>query len=154
MNNDEPTLRVLCADDNHDTADSLAVLFEMAGFEAMTRYDGPSALAAADKYCPDVCVLDLNMPGMAGDEVGRRIRSGPSGPGTVLVALTGLPEEEAVRRTAEAGFDLHLTKPVDPERLANTVIDIVILRGPLSPPSPPRLPWPRPIEGSGSKVGG
>ena len=134
----EAALRVLCVDDNRDTADSLAVLFQIAGFEAEARYDGESALAAAEWFRPDVCVLDLNLPGLPGDEVGRQIRAAAGGAGPVLVALTGLPEDEARERTAEAGFELYLIKPVDPERLANTVIDIVILRGPASHPAKKR----------------
>ncbi|MCE9564126.1 MAG: response regulator [Planctomycetes bacterium] len=144
MLNEESMLRVLCVDDNRDTADSLAVLMQIAGFEAIACYDGPSALAAAATFHPDVCVLDLNMPGMNGDELGQRVREVDGGSNTTLVAFTGLPEEEARERTTAAGFDLHLTKPIDPERLANTVIDIVILRAPPSTRSSPRIPWPDP----------
>ncbi len=143
----DPVLRVLCVDDNHDTADTLAALLEITGFDVRACYDGRTALAVADVFQPEACVLDLNMPGMAGDELGRRIREHVWGLGIILVALTGLPEEEARKRAADAGFDLHLTKPVDPERLANILIDIVILRAPVSShPSaqilmpPPRTP--------------
>jgi len=146
----EPVLRVLCADDNPDTADSLAVLMQIAGFDARACYDGKTAIEVAERFAPDVCVLDLNMPGMPGDEVGRRVRAGACGQGTVLVALTGLPEDEGRRRASEAGFDLHLTKPIDPEKLANTIIDMVILRGPLSPAPTPRLPWPRDKQATGA----
>ncbi|WP_439625589.1 response regulator [Gemmata sp.] len=143
MPESESILKVLCVDDNRDTADSLAVLLQIAGFEAIACYDGVSALEAAAKFHPDVCVLDLNMPGMNGDELGRRVRAGEGNADTTLVALTGLPEDEARERTAAAGFDLHLTKPVDPERLANTVIDIVILRAPSpSSRSSTRIVWP------------
>ncbi len=144
MRDPESILRVLCVDDNRDTADSLAVLMQIAGFEAIACYDGASALLAAADFHPDVCVLDLNMPGMNGDELGQLVRAEKGGGDTTLVALTGLPEEEARKRTAAAGFDLHLTKPVDPERLANTVIDIVILRAPPARPSSAHIPWPAP----------
>ncbi|VTU00745.1 histidine kinase : Multi-sensor hybrid histidine kinase OS=Hydrogenophaga sp. PBC GN=Q5W_0587 PE=4 SV=1: Response_reg [Gemmataceae bacterium] len=136
----ESILKVLCVDDNRDTADSLAVLMQIAGFEAIACYDGETALAAAAEFHPDVCVLDLNMPGIKGDELGRRVRAEQGNENTTLVALTGLPEDVARERTRAAGFDLHLTKPVDPERLANTVIDIVILRTPSR--STPAIPWP------------
>lgn len=141
MPDHESILRVLCVDDNRDVADSLAVLMQIAGFEAMACYDGPSALEAVTTFQPDVCVLDLNMPGMGGDEVGQRVRSVAGRADTTLVALTGLPEEVARERTQAVGFDLHLTKPIDPEKLANTVIDIVILRSPTSLSSA-RIPWP------------
>ena len=143
----ETVLRVLCVDDNRDTADTIAALLEIAGFEARACYDGPTALAIAEKFLPEACVLDLNMPEMPGDELGKRIRQSPCGLGTLLVALTGLPEDEARRRASDAGFDLFLTKPVDPDRLANVLIDIAILRAPLSshpsafvPLPPPRNP--------------
>jgi CheY-like chemotaxis protein len=147
MRDDDPVLRVLCADDNRDTADTLVILLEIAGLEATAYYDGPSVLAAAEATHPDVLILDLGMPGLNGDEVGRRVRQSDWGRTTVLVALTGLREEEARRRTAEAGFDLHLTKPVDPAALALTVMDLVILRSPPPPPRP-REPWPRSAGGS------
>jgi len=143
MQGQESILRVLCVDDNRDVADSLAALIQIAGFEALACYDGPSALEAVTLFQPDVCVLDLNMPGMGGDEVGQRVRSVLGGADTTLVALTGLPEEEARERTRAVGFDLHLTKPIDPETLANTVIDIVILRSPTSLSSG-RICWPAP----------
>jgi len=132
MQEPESILRVLCVDDNRDVADSLAVLMQIAGFEALACYDGPSAIEAVTTFQPDVCVLDLNMPGMGGEEVGQRVRAVSGGGDTTLVALTGLPEEEARERIQAVGFDLHLTKPIDPEKLANTVIDIVILRAPTS----------------------
>jgi len=142
MHDNDPVLRILCADDDRDTADSLVVLLEIAGLEAHAYYDGMSVLTAAESKHPDVLILDLSMPGLNGDEVGRRVRAREWGRTTVLVALTGLPGEEARRRTAEAGFDLHLTKPIDPGELALTVMDLVILRGPITPMAP-REPWPR-----------
>lgn len=132
----EPVLRILCVDDDPNAADTLGVLLELAGFDARVCYDGPSALAAAPSYHPDAVILDLTMPGMDGCEVARRLRSAASknAPPFVLVALTGWDGEEARRRTAEAGFDLHLTKPVDPDQLAMLLADVVILRGTLSGP--------------------
>jgi CheY-like chemotaxis protein len=125
----EPILRVLCVDDNRDAADTLGILLEIVGFEVKVCYDGPSALAAAETFRPDAAILDLTMPGMDGDEVGRRLRARPWGKAIPLVALTALSGDDARRRTEEAGFDLHLTKPVAPDRLANVLADIVILRG-------------------------
>jgi CheY-like chemotaxis protein len=126
---DPPVLRVLCVDDHADAADSLGVLLELVGYETRVCYDGASALAAAEEFHPDACILDLTMPGMDGIEVGRRLRQRPWARNLPLVAVTALGNDEARQRTAEAGFDLHLTKPVDPDRLANVLADIVILRG-------------------------
>jgi two-component system, OmpR family, response regulator len=131
---DDSALRVLCVDDDRDAADSLAVLLELAGFQPHVCYDGPCALAAVETFQPEACILDLTMPGMSGLELSRRIRewAGRREP-PILVALTGWTGEEARRRTAEAGFDLYLTKPVDPDHLAALVTDMVILRsGPLT----------------------
>ena len=126
---DPPVLRVLCVDDNHDAADSLGVMLELVGFEAKVCYDGASALAVADEFRPDACILDLTMPGLDGVEVGRRLRERGWDRNLPLVAVTALGNDDARRRTTQAGFDLHLTKPVDPDRLANVLADIVILRG-------------------------
>lgn len=126
---DPPVLRVLCVDDHPDAADSLGVLLELVGYDTRVCYSGEAALAAADEFRPDACILDLTMPGIDGVEVGRRLRERPWARNLPLVAVTALGNEEARRRTTEAGFDLHLTKPVDPDRLANVLADIVILRG-------------------------
>jgi len=123
-----PVLRVLCVDDNRDAADSLGVLLELVGYEARVCYDGPSAIQVAEQYRPDAVILDLTMPGMDGLEVARQLRSREWARNLPLVAVTALGDEETRRRTAAAGFDLHLTKPVDPDRLANVLADIVILR--------------------------
>jgi PAS domain S-box-containing protein len=109
--------RVLVTDDNRDAADSLAVMLRLGGHEVHTAYDGHAAVEAAARLRPDVAVLDIGMPGMTGYEVARRIRSEPWGRAVVLVALTGWGQEEDKRRATEAGFDRHLTKPVDPAAL-------------------------------------
>jgi two-component system OmpR family response regulator len=139
-----PVLRVLCVDDNHDAADTLGVLLELVGFEARVCYDGQSALAEADRYRPDACILDLSMPGMDGIEVGRRLRERDWGRTLPLVALTALGDDESRNQTTRAGFDLHLTKPVDPDRLANVLADIVILRAEHWSPAPTRRGRPQP----------
>jgi len=130
---DPPVLRVLCVDDNRDAADTLGILLELVGFEAKVCYDGQTALTEADRFRPDACILDLTMPGLDGVEVGRRLRERAWGRTLPLVAVTALGDEEARRQTREAGFDLHLTKPVDPDRLANVLADIVILRSDAGP---------------------
>jgi CheY-like chemotaxis protein len=104
-------------DDNRDVADSCALLLGMAGHDVRAVYDGPTALAEARSLRPDVVLLDLGLPGMDGYEIARRLRQQSDLRDVVLVALTGWGQEEDRRRSREAGFDQHLTKPVEPEVL-------------------------------------
>jgi CheY-like chemotaxis protein len=115
--NDAATCRVLVVDDNQDSADSLALLLRLSGHEVRTAHEGQEAVAAAESFEPDVALLDLGMPTMSGYEVARRIRQHPRGGEIVLIALTGWGQQEYRRRSKEAGFDHHLTKPVDVEML-------------------------------------
>ena len=117
--------RVLVVDDNYDAADSLGMLLQYLGAEAMTVHDGNAALDAARAFQPSVMLLDLGMPGMSGLEVARRVREDPSLRHTTLVALTGWGQREDRRRTEEAGFDYHLVKPAD----LPTLQSILALRG-------------------------
>lgn len=111
--------RVLCVDDNQDSAVSTAELLELSGFETRAFHDGPAALAAVAEFRPDVCVLDLTMPGMDGLELAGRIRE-VSG-GVRLVALTALWDVTTRHRTRNAGFDDHVVKPVSRDRLLEAV---------------------------------
>jgi signal transduction histidine kinase len=104
--------RILIVDDNKDAADSMALLVETAGHSVRTAYDGHQALDLAAAFAPDTLVLDLGVPGLNGFEIARRIRRQPWGKGVALIALTGWGQEQDRRRTAEAGFDAHLIKPV------------------------------------------
>ncbi len=122
-------LRVLCVDDDPDTANSLAAYLELVGFEPYVFYDGISALEAVPEFCPDACIIDLTMPRMDGCTLARRLREWAGDRSLPLVAVTGWDDEEAHRATSAAGFDLHLAKPFDPDRLALLLADIVILRG-------------------------
>jgi CheY-like chemotaxis protein len=108
-------------DDNKDTADSEVTLLRAVGFEALACYDGPSALLAADEFRPGVCLVDLNMPGMDGDELALRLMSSPGWRPAVLVAVTAMGDEASRERTQAAGFHLHLVKPVDPRKLLEVV---------------------------------
>ncbi|WP_198119996.1 hybrid sensor histidine kinase/response regulator [Massilia rhizosphaerae] len=105
--------RILVVDDNQDAADTLAMLLEADGARARAVYDGQSALAAMPGLRPHAVLLDLGMPGMDGLEVARRIRADPAWSGVRLVALTGWGQASDRERTRGAGFDFHLTKPVD-----------------------------------------
>lgn len=109
--------RVVVADDNTDAARSLATLLRLMGHAVREANDGPSALAACVEFDPELVLLDLGMPGMSGYEVARALRGRSSTAGAVLAALTGWGADEDRRRTREAGFDHHLTKPADPEAI-------------------------------------
>jgi signal transduction histidine kinase len=109
--------RILVADDNPDARESLATLLSLSGHEVFRAQDGSDALQSAERHRPDVALLDIGMPHANGYEVARRIRGEPWGRNMVLVALTGWGQESDRRRSHEAGFDSHLTKPVDPNVL-------------------------------------
>jgi PAS domain S-box-containing protein len=109
--------RVLVVDDNRDAAQSLGMVLEMLGHEVDTAIDGPSALEVAARRCPQMVVLDIGMAGMNGYEVARRIRGQPALRNTTIVALTGYGQEADRQKSAEAGFDAHLVKPVEPSAL-------------------------------------
>jgi PAS domain S-box-containing protein len=105
--------RVLVVDDNADAADTLARLLRVQGHRVGVAHDGPAALELARSLRPEVVFLDLGMPVMDGYAVARRLRSAPEAAGALLVALTGWGQEEDRRRSKEAGFDEHVTKPAD-----------------------------------------
>jgi CheY-like chemotaxis protein len=109
-------LRVLVVDDNQDAAESLAILLRHAGCDVRTAHDGLEAVGAAAVFRPEVAILDLGLPGLNGYEVARRIRK-DLGTGVLLIAVTGWGQDEDRRRTAAAGFDHHLTKPVELDEL-------------------------------------
>jgi CheY-like chemotaxis protein len=109
-----PRRRVLIVDDNQDAAQSLCLLLQMLGeHEVRIALNGAQALAIAAELRPEIVLLDLMMPGMDGFEVAARMRREPWGRDIRLVALTGWGQEDHRRRTREAGFDRHLTKPAD-----------------------------------------
>jgi signal transduction histidine kinase len=110
--------RILLADDNRDALDSLATLLQCDGYEVHTAADGAEAFALAAECRPDVMLLDIGMPKLDGYEVARRVRAEPWGKGTVLIALTGWGQDEDRRRSREVGFDNHLVKPLDPDKLS------------------------------------
>ncbi len=113
--------RVLLADDNRDAADSLAVLLELAGHEVRVAYLGRDALTLAQEFRPDTAVLDIGMPDLNGYEVAAALRRESWGRDLRLIALTGWGQDSDRRRAREAGFDLLLVKPVDPDRLQESL---------------------------------
>jgi signal transduction histidine kinase/DNA-binding response OmpR family regulator len=117
-------LRVLVVDDNKDAAQSTALLLRLAGFEAQLAYDGAEALKAVSEFCPDAVLLDIGLPVMDGYEVARRLRAQPSAQRLVLIAASGYGQEEDQLRSIEAGFDTHLTKPLDPPHLTDLLVSL------------------------------
>jgi two-component system OmpR family response regulator len=122
--------RILYVDDNPDVADSTVSLLQVVGFEAMACYDGWTALLLAARFLPGICLIDLHMPGMDGDELAIRLREGADRTQLRLVAVTAMNDEESCERIRDAGFDLHLVKPVDPHHLPSVIASLW---------SPPRL---------------
>ena len=112
-----PTRRILVVDDNIDNAETLGLLLRLGGHQVKTAYSGPSALEAARLERPEIVMLDIGMPGMDGLEVARRLREEIGLKDVLLVAMTGYGQDEDRRRTEGAGFNTHLVKPVDLERL-------------------------------------
>ena len=109
--------RILIADDNRDSAETLAALLRMEGHEVTSVHDGPVALSVFSQLKPDVALLDIGMPGLTGYEVARRMRQSGPKVSLTLIAITGWGQDIDKERAFAAGFDHHLTKPVDPQRL-------------------------------------
>jgi two-component system, chemotaxis family, sensor kinase Cph1 len=117
--------RVLVVDDNVDAAQSLAMFLELLGHDVRVAHDGPSALALASEFTPELALLDIGLPGMDGHELARRMRAAPGLQSTMLVALTGWGTEEDKQRSREAGFDEHLIKPVDSAKLRGVLASLI-----------------------------
>lgn len=113
-----PSRRVLIADDNSDAAESLAMLLRLDGHDVAVATDGAEALRLFEQKMPDVALLDIGMPQVDGYELARRIRALSAGSDVLLVAITGWAAEEDRQRSRAAGFNHHLTKPVEPDAVA------------------------------------
>jgi PAS domain S-box-containing protein len=109
-----PARRILVVDDHQDSTDSLALFLRLRGHEVRTAQDGPTALDEIERYRPEVVFLDLGLPGMSGYDVARRVRMRTDLGPLQLVALTGYGTDGDRQKTRDAGFDVHLAKPVDP----------------------------------------
>ena len=116
-----PARRILVADDNRDAAESLAALLQLEGHEVTLAYDGADALAAYERVRPQICLLDIGMPFHTGNEVAARIRSGEDGSLPTLVAITGWGQDADRSQALAAGFDHHMTKPIDPAQLLRLI---------------------------------
>jgi signal transduction histidine kinase len=113
--------RILVVDDHADCRDSLSTLLQQAGNEVCTAPDGEAALAAAAAFEPEIVLLDIRMPKMDGYEAARRLRAEPCGKKVMLIALTGWGQQEHREQSRLAGFDAHLTKPLDHDALTKLV---------------------------------
>ncbi|SCK21142.1 Response regulator containing CheY-like receiver, AAA-type ATPase, and DNA-binding domains [Variovorax sp. HW608] len=119
---------VLVADDNEDAGWGVAKLLEIMGYRTVTAGGGRRALQLAAELQPAVVLLDVGMPDMDGHEVARRLRAMDGGADLILLAMTGWGQESDVRRSLEAGFDAHLTKPIDPEQVVQLIEEQLALR--------------------------
>ena len=120
--------RVLIVDDNRDSADTAGLLLTALGCQVRTAYAGQAAIREAEAFRPEIVLLDLGMPMMDGFETCGRIRAHDWGRGIFIVALSGWGRPEDRDRSVRAGFDRHLTKPVDPDELSNVVMAALSVR--------------------------
>jgi CheY-like chemotaxis protein len=109
------------ANDNRDAAESLATLLQLEGHEVTLAFDGAEALRAYERVRPDVCLLDIGMPHHTGNEVAAAIRARLDGHSPTLVAITGWGQDNDRTQALAAGFDHHMTKPVDPALLLTLI---------------------------------
>jgi CheY-like chemotaxis protein len=116
--------KILVVDDNMDAADSLSEALQLLGHVVQVAYDGPSALRVAQAFRPDLALLDIGLPAMDGYELGQQLRVSLSDTPLKLVALTGYSQDTDRRRTTDAGFDRHLVKPVDFDRLQAVIEEL------------------------------
>jgi CheY-like chemotaxis protein len=117
--------RILVVDDNRDSAETLARLLESHGNTTETAFDGLEALEVGTEFCPDVVLLDIGLPKLNGYDTARRIREQPWGRDVALVALTGWGKDEDRTRSKQAGFDSHMVKPVEFEKLTEILDRLV-----------------------------
>jgi DNA-binding response OmpR family regulator len=105
---------VLVVDDNRDAAESLGMFLKLCDLPAVVAFDGYEAIEAMEKIRPQAVLLDISMPGLSGLQVATWVRSKPWGCAVRLIAMTGRDQLEDRQMTADAGFDRHIVKPVDP----------------------------------------
>jgi signal transduction histidine kinase/DNA-binding response OmpR family regulator len=109
--------RILVVDDNEDAAEMLAMVLEQTGYRTRTAYDSRAALAAVADWAPHIVILDIGLPDINGYDVARELRQSERFGGLSLIALTGWGTQDDKQRALDAGFDVHLTKPVDARAL-------------------------------------
>jgi len=120
-----PTARVLVVDDNVDAAESTGMILRFSGHDVQVAYSGQSALEMAVEYQPSVILLDIGLPEMDGYEIARRLRQRPQLSKVWLIALTGYGQDSDRQRSQEAGFDYHMVKPIDSEKLEELIAKLM-----------------------------
>lgn len=116
--------RILVVDDNIDVANSLVLMLNLLGHTTESAYDGFKALEMIEAFNPDLILLDIGMPGLNGYETAKKIRKHFIEKKIILIALTGWGQEEDRKRSQEAGFDFHITKPLQPNVLEKLLLEI------------------------------
>lgn len=119
----QSSLRILIVDDNRNIVESLKMLLDMKGNSTEAAYDGLEAVEVAERFRPEVILLDIGLPKLDGYETCKRIRQQPWGREMMVFAVTALGHDEAVTKSQLSGFDMHLVKPVEPEILL-TVLEV------------------------------
>ena len=112
-------LKILVVDDNVDAAETIALLLEATGYEVHVEFGAKRALERTVTENPEVCLLDIGLPEMNGNELARQIRKIPGMDTAVLIALTGYGQDDDRENTRAAGFDYHFVKPIDTTELAS-----------------------------------
>jgi CheY-like chemotaxis protein len=128
------------ADDNRDSAESLALFLEAHGHRVHVAYDGETAIAEANALVPEVAFIDIGMPKLSGYEVARALRQTPWGGSVHLVAVTGWGQDSDRRRARDVGFDAHLVKPATPEVLLGILAAMDALPGGAKAPAADAAP--------------
>ncbi len=124
LHTDTKPLRVMVVDDNVDAASMLAMLLEALGHQVMVEHGSRRALQRAGAEAPEVCLLDIGLPEMDGNELAQHLRAQPGTAKSVLIAITGYGQDNDRKRTLSAGFDHHLVKPVDTQTLIAILAEI------------------------------
>ncbi|HZF09425.1 MAG TPA: response regulator, partial [Thermoanaerobaculia bacterium] len=124
-------LSVVIVEDDLDSAESLALLLQLLGHKVAVGHTGEGGIAAVRATRPDVVLCDIGLPDLDGFAVARALRGDPSTAGVPLVAITGYGEEDARRQAVEAGFEHHLVKPVDPDRLFELLAEYAARAAPM-----------------------
>ncbi|MCA1324277.1 ATP-binding protein [Herbaspirillum sp. alder98] len=109
--------RIMIVDDNQDAADALAMVLQVAGYEVVVQYTAGDAIAHAKEHAPTICLLDIGLPDMNGNELAGALRQLPQTAGAMLVAVTGYGQQDDKDRSRASGFDHHLVKPIDVDQL-------------------------------------